>query len=220
MNTRCRARRRWPAPIALWSALAAALVAPVAADAQETGGSSHAAAVRSQAPRDVTVGGLVRVRGALRFAPRRRTMLLELRSSRSWREVDRTSTARRGRFRTSWRAASPGSYRLRVRPIDARAAVTAERVVKVYRSSSASWFGPGLYGRRTACGLTLGPGLAGVAHKTLPCGTRVGFRYGRRTVVAPVIDRGPYAAGREWDLTAATRRALGFPSTGTVLSTR
>jgi rare lipoprotein A len=35
-----------------------------------------------------------------------------------------------------------------------------------------------------------------------------------------VIDRGPYVAGREWDLTGATKRALGFPSTGTVWTTR
>ncbi len=32
----------------------------------------------------------------------------------------------------------------------------------------------------------------------------------------PVIDRGPYAAGREWDLTPATKNRLGFGSTGTV----
>jgi len=39
-------------------------------------------------------------------------------------------------------------------------------------------------------------------------------------VTVPVIDRGPYAGNREWDLTAATKRSLGFPSTGVVWATR
>jgi len=60
----------------------------------------------------------------------------------------------------------------------------------------------------------------GVAHKSLPCGTKVTFRYGGRSVAARVIDRGPYVGGREWDLTAALKQKLGFPSTGTVLTTR
>jgi rare lipoprotein A (peptidoglycan hydrolase) len=59
-----------------------------------------------------------------------------------------------------------------------------------------------------------------VAHKRLPCGTRVTFRHGGRSVTVPVIDRGPFAAGREWDLTSATKRRLGFPDTGTVWATR
>jgi rare lipoprotein A len=90
----------------------------------------------------------------------------------------------------------------------------------VYRAAHASWYGPGFYGGRTACGGTLTAGVRGVAHKSLPCGTRVRFRYRGRSVVAKVIDRGPYAAGREWDLAPATKRALRFGSTGTVWSTR
>ena len=206
----------------LAGALVASLV-PTEASAQATGGeaaSSRVTPVRSQAPREIRVGAVVRVKGALRLAPRRRTVLLELRTRGTWQVVDREPTAGGGRFETAWRPRIAGSYRLRVRPIDARAARATGRVVNVYRSSSASWFGPGLYGGRTACGRTLAPGLVGVAHKSLRCGTRVRFRYGGRSVVAPVIDRGPYAGGREWDLTAAAKRALGFPSTGAVLATR
>ena len=55
-----------------------------------------------------------------------------------------------------------------------------------------------------------------MAHKSLPCGTKVALRYKGKTVVAPVIDRGPYAGNREYDLTAETKRRLGFGSTGTV----
>lgn len=69
-------------------------------------------------------------------------------------------------------------------------------------------------GKRTACGQTFGPTLVGVAHKTLPCGTRVAFRYGSHTVIVRVVDRGPYVAGRQFDLTIAAARALHHVFTG------
>jgi len=37
----------------------------------------------------------------------------------------------------------------------------------------------------------------------------VTLHYGGRTVRVPVIDRGPYVAGRDYDLTYATKLALG-----------
>ncbi len=58
-----------------------------------------------------------------------------------------------------------------------------------------------------------------MANKTLPCGTLVTLHYGNRTIRVPVIDRGPYVAGRDFDLTEATKRALGFGDTGNVWST-
>ncbi len=70
------------------------------------------------------------------------------------------------------------------------------------------------YGKPVACGGILQVPELGVANKTLPCGTMVIFRYGNRAVRVPVIDRGPYIAGREWDLTGATAEALGFPGLG------
>lgn len=84
------------------------------------------------------------------------------------------------------------------------------------RSAGASWYGPGLYGRRTACGQTLRAATIGVAHRRLPCGTLVKFVYRGRAVIAPVIDRGPYVRGRAWDLTAAASEALGFKGVGRV----
>lgn len=65
-----------------------------------------------------------------------------------------------------------------------------------------------------ACGGVLRPEQLGVAHKTAPCGTLVLLRYGNRAIRVPVIDRGPYIVGREWDLTPATAAALGFPGLG------
>ncbi|HAF10838.1 MAG TPA: hypothetical protein DCK98_12270 [Chloroflexi bacterium] len=75
----------------------------------------------------------------------------------------------------------------------------------------ASYFGPGLYGNRTACGQTLTTTLQGVAHRTLPCGTLVHLAYAGHDVTVPVVDRGPSVAGREFDLTYATKLALGCP---------
>ncbi len=77
-----------------------------------------------------------------------------------------------------------------------------------------SWYGPGMYGHRTACGLELTQDLVGVAHRTLPCGTLVVFSYGGRTVTAAVVDRGPYVAGRQWDLTSGLALRLGHLFTG------
>jgi rare lipoprotein A (peptidoglycan hydrolase) len=81
-----------------------------------------------------------------------------------------------------------------------------------------SWYGPGFYGNRTACGLALTRTLVGVAHRTLPCGTLVTFRNraNGRIVVAPVVDRGPYVAGRQWDLTAGLCLKLGHCYTGSI----
>jgi len=67
------------------------------------------------------------------------------------------------------------------------------------------------YGLGLACGGVLGPSQLGVAHKTAPCGTLISFTYAGRSLTVPVIDRGPYVAGREWDLTGATAAALAFP---------
>jgi hypothetical protein len=79
-----------------------------------------------------------------------------------------------------------------------------------------SWYGPGFYGKRTACGYAMTQGLVGVAHRTLPCGTKVTFRNpaNGRTITTRVIDRGPYVSGRQWDLTGGLCLALGHCYTG------
>jgi rare lipoprotein A len=83
-------------------------------------------------------------------------------------------------------------------------------------TSIASFYGAPLFGNGVACGGILHPWTLGVANKTLPCGTKVLFQYGSRAIEVKVIDRGPYIAGREWDLTAATAVALHFPGLGPV----
>lgn len=86
----------------------------------------------------------------------------------------------------------------------------------MWTRSVATWYGPGFFGNRTACGQRLTRRTVGVAHKTLPCGTEVTFAYRGRVLRTRVIDRGPYTNGARWDLTQAAARALRFKQTDTV----
>jgi rare lipoprotein A len=79
---------------------------------------------------------------------------------------------------------------------------------RITTSAIATWFGPGFYGKRTACGQTLTPATIGVANRTLPCGTLVKVSYNGHAVVVPVLDRGPYSQLADWDLTAGAAQAL------------
>jgi len=93
---------------------------------------------------------------------------------------------------------------------------TAPLTVSIYQSGVATIYGPGLYGHKTACGETLRRRTLGVASRTLACGTKVAVLFRGREMVVPVIDRGPYANGADWDLTMATARALGIRTTTTI----
>ena len=90
----------------------------------------------------------------------------------------------------------------------------------------ASWYGPGFYENRLPCwpwlkaqGLPIQflPDTWGVAHKSLPCGTMVTLTHGANTVTVPVVDRGPYIAGRELDLSPRVKAALGCTDLCTVV---
>jgi rare lipoprotein A (peptidoglycan hydrolase) len=142
---------------------------------------------------------------------------LQVRRRGAWRTIDRDRTATSGRFvlRDVMR-----------RPLSAPARVVADGAatpighLNAFRVTTASWYGPGLYGNRLSCGGRLTPGRIGVAHKSLPCGAKLTLRKGTRTVRVRVIDRGPYVAGREFDLTAATAQRLHFHGHGALLTTR
>jgi rare lipoprotein A len=85
-------------------------------------------------------------------------------------------------------------------------------------SGVATWFGPGFYGKQTACGQTLTPAVVGVANRTLPCGTLVSVTYGGHSLTVPVLDRGPYSHHADWDLTAGAAEALGITETVRILT--
>ena len=161
------------------------------------------------------------VSGALDGVPVGRSVEIQLGAGDGqWITVARTQTTAAGSFAAIWRAERTGRFTLRAlvsrgsRAGASRTSLTAP--VTVYDAAVATLFGPGLFGRRTACGTRLGPETLGLAHRTLPCGTRVEVYFGGRTVVVPVIDRGPFVGGVTWDLTAATAARLNFSGRGYV----
>jgi rare lipoprotein A len=186
-------------------------------DATVSGGRADTT-VKVDVKHHVRTGNVVRVTGKVHPADSRRVMI-----KAAGKKVTSVKSKPNGTFSVRWRTPGAGVYKVKAvaqATYSAERAGSAEKQVNVYRSAQASYYGPGLYGNGTACGQTLTPSTLGVANKSLPCGTMVTFRYRGKSVRVPVIDRGPYAGNREWDLTAATKAKLGFGSTGAVLATK
>lgn len=164
------------------------------------------------------VGRTLKIRGAVSPAGAERRVVVRVGGSE-----ETVRAGRDGRFSLGWQAPATGSYPVRVAARPNRLATGSRDSagkVTVYRPAVASWYGPGLYGNNLACGGTLSPSTIGVAHKTLPCGTKLRLRYRGRSADVRVIDRGPFSGNREFDLTSATKQRLGFPDVGTVLASR
>jgi rare lipoprotein A len=150
----------------------------------------------------------------------RRAVTLQALGSHGWKTLASTRTKANGRFRLRYMPHENTSKLVRLRfagDTEDRGAHRRLGRLDVYRLAEASWYGGG---GELACGGELTSSTVGVANKTLPCGTQVTLRYDGRTVEVRVIDRGPYVAGREFDLTEATKQALGFGGVGEVWSTR
>jgi peptidoglycan lytic transglycosylase len=160
------------------------------------------------------------VSGAVRPRLRHVRIALQALDGRRWVPVAHAVTGARGRFRIHYAPRATGSWHVQLRvKADGRLRASSRRLGRLssYRLAAASWYGG--YGE-TACGSYLTSSTMGVANKTLPCGTPVTIRYRGRTVDVDVIDRGPYVAGREFDLTEATKTALGFEGVADVWATR
>jgi rare lipoprotein A len=150
----------------------------------------------------------------------RRTVTLQALGAHGWKTLASTRTRANGRFRLRYLPQANTSKLVRLHfagDAEDRGAHRRLGRLDVYRLAEASWYGGG---GELACGGELTSSTLGVANKTLPCGTEVTLRYDGRTVEVRVIDRGPYVAGREFDLTEATKQALGFGGVGEVWSTR
>jgi rare lipoprotein A len=203
--------------------LALPALALAAGATPSTGGttSSPAAGSLSSSPASVLLGHVLVVRGVLDAPPPATaglSVLLErLTASGAWIVVAHRPAGSGGAFAIGWRARTLGRVTLRVvrasSAVSAAAATSSELQVTVYRSVLTTWYGPGFYGHRTACGETLTRHILGVAHRTLACGTPVELSYDGRTLTVPVIDRGPYAEGASLDLTYAAARVLGVTRT-------
>lgn len=74
--------------------------------------------------------------------------------------------------------------------------------------------GDGFMGGTCADGSIVTETSMGIAMRTVPLGTKVQISYGGKTVVATVVDRGPYSGNRVIDMQPAVARALNFVSVG------
>jgi rare lipoprotein A len=200
-------------PVGITSATSAALLAP-----SKTSLTVRRAQLNVLEGQSATIAGTLADGHHKRLS--RRVIVLQSLGNHGWRSVAQARTNARGLFRFHYTARGLGSQLVRVRfagdPFDLPSRKRLGRL-NVYREVGASWYGGG---GSLACGGSLTGSTLGVANKTLPCGTIVTLRYGGHTVRVPVIDRGPYVEGREFDLTEATKAALGFGDTGQIWSTR
>lgn len=162
-------------------------------------------------------GGPVALHGALYPARAGRVVRVQGRAGHGWQTLARTRTGRKGAFQARLTGATGLGRSLRVMFAGDRGnarSVASAGSLTVFTASVASWYNDA---GNTACGFHAG---LGVANLSLPCGTKVRFRYGGRSVTATVDDRGPYVGGREWDLNQNTAAALGFAGVGTVWSSQ
>jgi rare lipoprotein A len=180
--------------------------------------------VRLSANRVAYVGRAVRIRGSVENGRGHEVRLEARDAAGGWSRVATVRAGAGGAFSARWSPSTPGRFALRAVVAGASSASSggtdtrssAMRPLTVYRLAMATWYGPGFYGNRTACGVRLTRITLGVAHRSLPCGTQVELAYRGRTLTVPVIDRGPYARGIDWDLTSATAQRLGFTTTSRV----
>jgi hypothetical protein len=190
------------------------------------------------APLGELVGSVVVVHGTLAGSkPGDAIAVQRLDPVAGWITAAATIVAPDGSYDAKWTAdsASAGKTTVRAVPAAAAQATTATRTtgvaasaaapvegrsITLYRRAKATWYGPGFYGRKTACGKKISKTLLGVAHKTLPCGTLVDLYSNGNTVTVPVVDRGPFRKGTSYDLTLATARALGVTATTTIGAVR
>jgi rare lipoprotein A len=138
----------------------------------------------------------------------------------TWESTVTATVGSDGTFSAVWQTNHIGQFEMRALASDSSqaqsASMTPPLTTTVYRPSRATEYGPGFYGKKTACGQRLGRSTIGLANRTLRCGESVAVYYQGRTLVVPVIDRGPYANGADWDLTEATGKALGIKGTAQI----
>jgi rare lipoprotein A len=149
----------------------------------------------------------------------------------AWRKAGTPTITSADTFKLVWHASAAGRLAFRAvlipppvqapvgvtTPAATTALATPSLAVTVFRAAKATFYGPGFWNHRTACGQKLRRNTLGVANRTLKCGTKVSLYYQGREIVVRVIDRGPYGSlHANWDLTMATAKALGITETVTL----
>jgi hypothetical protein len=94
---------------------------------------------------------------------------------------------------------------------------TASRLPRPAVSDVSGWYSAlagvrtrPLAGRTSGCGTLLDRSTLGIGHPVLPCGAKIFLRYKAKTVLTQVVDRGPYAQGRQFEVTPALADLLGL----------
>ena len=159
---------------------------------------------------EVMEGARIAIEGSLRPAISGRRAILAWRVNGDWRTIDNVRLGD-GRFARKLRVGDRGRRRVRITFTRDRynSWARSSELVRVHRRSPATWYGPGFFGNRMACGQRYNRDMLGVAHRTLRCGTMVSALYKGRSVRVPVVDRGPYGDS-QWDLTEETAERLRF----------
>jgi rare lipoprotein A len=197
-----------------------AVISPSALAQEPSGGAE--APVAAPPPFRLSGGGgallgkKVRFRGTVdaKLAGRRVVVQAFDPATEAWAKQAKTTVKPDGTFLARWKAHKIGQFRTRALiGGSARTAASPELTLTVFRPAIATWYGPGFYGRTTACGIRMTRKLLGVAHRKLPCGAQVALTYKGKAITVPVVDRGPFKRGRSWDLTSAAATALGFAYT-------
>lgn len=97
-----------------------------------------------------------------------------------------------------------------------RPALLDGEAAREFERGSASWYGGGFHGRRTASGERFDMYALTAAHRTLPFGTlvRVHSLVNGRDVEVRITDRGPFSRGRVIDVSRAAAQELGMLGMG------
>src|SRR4051794_19247500 len=136
--------------------LAALSTGPAAAARADTGGATPTPPVSAPVVPGGLLGGMVTWQGSLPGAHTARVERPDAVSG-TWAAVVSVPVADDGTFDATWLGDALGSYTVRAVPDDGQQeAATAEAPltarITVYRPVKATWYGPGFFGRRTACG--------------------------------------------------------------------
>ncbi len=207
--------------------LAPAAAFPALAGAQDSGGGTAfptGPGLQITSTGTTMVGTDVTFTGLLPDAANQAVVVQRQLRTGEWVQTATTTADLNGNFSARWHAdhaglfpvravadAGPDSAPLAAVSTTAPVATLDATMMMIYTPAIATWYGPGFFGQKMACGHTLTKRTLGVANRTLPCGTEVALTYGGRKIVVPVVDRGPYANHAHWDLTYRTAQLLQMP---------
>jgi hypothetical protein len=105
------------------------------------------------------------------------------RTNWAWEPTTQATVAQDGTFTAVWQTNHIGRFAIKAVVLPPGGAVAASSpgwptvTVTIYRPSVATLYGPGFWGKRTACGVVLRRSTVGLANRTLPCGTPVAVYY-------------------------------------------